>query len=385
MSLSVCFLTRNEGHVLERAVRSVQGVAQQVVVADTGSSDETTGVAARLGCTVVPFPWDDDFGAGRNFTLRQATQPWVLWMQASEELLPSSHDALRACLTDREAFGYFVRIQNVTDPARPGVFAETADLRLFRRPDRPDPYVGRLHPHFRPEVVESIKARGLEVRRSDVTLRAYADAGPPAESKLRFNARLLELELRDRPGQLHYQIEYARVLRLLKDDAEAQERARVALADAAAAVAQLRHAVSPPTTKVQVLLNEVLASPQLQGQPDFPLSYDAARDLALRWFPNSPNLLWTVAEQSFKRHDYAGAAEVLRRLLHLGRTGGYDRSHRFDPRILGEDALLNLGACYLQMGKLDEAEACLVQLTASPSWAKQANEFLARVQRLRGR
>jgi hypothetical protein len=380
MSLAVCFLTRNEAGTIGRAVRSVLPVAEQVIVADTGSADGTSEAAAATGATVVSFTWGDDFAAGRNFTLRHARADWVLWMQANEELLASSQDALRACLANPDAFGFFVRVRNVTDPARPEQAAETADLRLFRRAtDGGDLFVGRLHPHFRPEVVSDVAARGQPVLRSDVVLRADVDAGPPAESKLRFNARLLELELHDRPGQLHYLIEYARVLRLLRDDPEAQAKSRAVLADAAAVVAQHRHAPSPPSFKVQVLLNDLLTGGESTGA----LSYDDARDLALRWFPSSPNLLWTVAEQSFKRNDYAGAAEVLHRLLHLGRTGTYDRSHRFDPRVVGEDALLNLGACYLQTGRLDEAEACFVQLATSPLRGRQANEFLTTVQNRR--
>ena len=74
---------------------------------------------------------------------------------------------------------------------------------------------------------------------------------------------------------------------------------------------------------------------------------------------------------------------MLRRLLELGRTGGYDRSHRFDPAVVGEDALLNLGACYLQMGRLDEAEACFVQLAASPARGAEARRFLGVAQNRR--
>ena len=385
MSLTVCFLTRNEAATIERAVRSVLPVADQVVVADTGSADRTAEIAAGLGAAVVSFTWGDDFGAGRNFTLRHATGEWVLWMQASEEFVAESHDALRAAMKHPDAFGFFVRVQNVANPGPvpTDLVAETADLRLFRRDTGSDePYVGRLHPHFRPEVVSAVASRGRPVPRCDVVIRAYAPPGAPDESKLRFNARLLELELHDRPGQLHYLIEYARVMRMLGDDPSAKSKARAALGEAATVVGNLRHAPSPPGVKVQVLLNDLLAAPPGEQLPG-PLSYDDARELALRWFPNSPNLLWTVAEQSFKRRDYAGAAEALTRLLQLGRTGGYDRSHRFDPRVLGEDALINLGACYLQMRRLDEAEACFVQLAASPLWSKQANEFLATVQKWR--
>lgn len=376
-TLSACFLTRNEETTIDRAVRSAKAVADEVVVADTGSDDRTAALAAAAGATVVQFNWGDDFAAGRDFTIRRATGDWVLWMQANEELLPQSHAALRDCIGREDAFGFFVRVQNVTDPARPDVFSETSDLRLFRRrPDLPRLYVGRLHPHFHPDVVESVKRQGLAVVPCDVTIRSHVETSKPSTSKLRFNARLLEAELAERPDQLNYEIEYGRTL-LLMDDARGHE----VLAKAAAQMMAARHAPSPPSAKVQVLLNYLLTLPP-ERAPQGP-TFDVARELALRWFPDSPNVLWTLAERAFHRKEYAGAAEHLRRLLHLGRTGGYDRTHRFDPNILGPDALLNLGACYLQLRRLDDAEACLAQLTGHAMFGPQAAKMIAMAQRWR--
>src|SRR5688500_7183463 len=145
-SLSACFLTRNEASTIARAVASVKSVADEVIVADTGSDDGTPEAAAAAGATVVQFTWGDNFAAGRDFTIRQARGDWVLWMQASEELAAESHATVKACLAREDAFGFFVRVQNVTDAAKPQTAAETADLRLFRRrPDLPQLFVGRLH------------------------------------------------------------------------------------------------------------------------------------------------------------------------------------------------------------------------------------------------
>ena len=366
-SLSACFLTRNEESTIARAVRSVAGVADEVVVVDTHSDDRTAEVAAAAGATVTQFTWGDDFAAGRDYTVRRAKGDWVLWMHGGEELLPEGHAALRDCLARENAFGFFVRIQNVTGNAQG---AETADLRLFRRrTDLPQLFRGRLHPHFHPDVLDAVRREGLEVSPCDVVLRHHAEPGPPGPSKLRFNLRLLEAELHERPGQLPYLIEYGRTLLLAEDP-----RGHDVLAQAAARVASLRDLPSPPSTKVQVLLEYVLTSPAQRA--DGPLSYDDARDLALRWFPDSPNVLWALAQQSFRRREYADAAEHLRRLLVLGRSGAYDRSHGFDPGIVGNEALINLGACYLQMRRFDEAEACLVQLVNDPRLSAQAVKVL---------
>ena len=49
MSLSVCLLTRNEEEHIAAALRSVAGVADEVLVADTGSRDRTAQIAAEMG------------------------------------------------------------------------------------------------------------------------------------------------------------------------------------------------------------------------------------------------------------------------------------------------------------------------------------------------
>lgn len=382
-SLSACFLTRNEEATIERAVRSVKHVADEAVVVDTHSDDATAERAAAAGATVHLFTWGDDFAAGRDFTIRKARGDWVLWMHGSDELLPEGRGALRECLAREDAFGFFVKIQTVVggpqaaeeEAAELSRAGETADVRLFRRrTDLPQLFVGRLHPRFHEDVVAAVRREGLTVTQSDVVLRHYAEPGRPSESKLRFNLRLLEAELRDQPGQLHYLIEYGRTLLIAEDP-----RGPSVMRQAAQQVALLRDLPSPPSVKVQVLLTYLLAAPP--GATAIP--YEQARELALRWFPNSPNVLWALAEQSFRRKDYADAAEHLRRLLHLGRTGTYDRSHAFDPQILGAEAMVNLGACYLQMRKLDEAEACFVQLTTHPRFADPARKMLELAQKWR--
>lgn len=370
-TVTACFLTRNERASIGRAVASVKGVVDEVIVADTHSPDGTAEAAAAAGAVVVPFQWGDDFAAGRDFTISKARGDWVLWMNGSEELAAGSGDVLRGCVARDEAFAFFVRIRRAgATAASAGPEAETADVRLFRRrPDLPRLFVGRLHPHFAPDVVAAVQSQGRQVLPSDLVLLHHADASLPAESKLRFNARLLELELDERPGQLHYLIEYGRTLLALQDP-----KGEEVLRRAAAHVAGLRDAPSPPAAKVQVLLNYVMNRPA--DVTPWPLSYADARGLAARWFPDSPNVLWTLAEQSFRRRDYNDAVIHLRRLLELGRTGGYDRSNRFDPRMLGADALLNLGACYVQLDRLDDAEACLVQLAPHPELGAQARQFL---------
>ena len=375
MSLSVCLLTRNEASTVERAVRSVIGVADEVLVADTSSTDGTAERAAAAGANVSQFAWEDDFAAGRNHLIQRALGDWILWLDAKEQLDPDAGpEAVRRAMARDGAFGCFVRIRHVGPDGRQ-VLGETADLRMFRK--RPDlRFIGRLHPHFEPALVEAVHREGLSVGPCDVVLRHHAESGPPTEAKLRWTNRLLELELRDRPGQLHYLIEHGRTLLLLND-----LRGHLVMAAAADQVHAARESPKPPSAKVQVFLSYVLTTdPALLRGPVTP---DAARELALRWFPNSPALLWLLAEQRFRAGQFDKAAHLLERLVRLGKTGTYDRSQGFPPEIIADHALLNLGACLLKLNRPAEAEACFLQVAPSPTFGAAANRQLEVARRMK--
>src|SRR5260370_23892343 len=133
MSLSACLLTRNEENNLPRVLGSVVGLADEILVADTGSSDRTIQVASGLGAKICPVAWQDDFAAARDFAIGQASGDWILWLNPDEELLPPSVPEVRQCLTREDAFGYYLRVQDLPKADQLDSFTETAQLRLFRR------------------------------------------------------------------------------------------------------------------------------------------------------------------------------------------------------------------------------------------------------------
>jgi glycosyltransferase involved in cell wall biosynthesis len=69
MTLGLSMIAKNEAHTLRACLESVQGVVSQIVVADTGSTDNTCGIARELGATVISVPWENDFAKARNAAL----------------------------------------------------------------------------------------------------------------------------------------------------------------------------------------------------------------------------------------------------------------------------------------------------------------------------
>ncbi|MFZ7115963.1 MAG: glycosyltransferase family 2 protein, partial [Bacteroidota bacterium] len=83
--LSVTIITLNEEKNIARAIQSVKGLAQEVLVVDSGSQDRTKEIARDLGARVLENPWPG-YGQQKNFAQNQTTYDWVLNIDADEEL-----------------------------------------------------------------------------------------------------------------------------------------------------------------------------------------------------------------------------------------------------------------------------------------------------------
>lgn len=77
-------IVRDEEATLERCLRAVEGVADEIVIVDTGSLDHTKAVASRFTPRVLDFAWIDDFAAARNHSFAHATMDYVLWLDADD-------------------------------------------------------------------------------------------------------------------------------------------------------------------------------------------------------------------------------------------------------------------------------------------------------------
>ena len=103
--VSGVIITHNEAAGIARAIQSLQ-FADEVLVVDSGSTDETCEVARNLGARVISHTWEG-FAAQKNFAASQVKYDWILSLDADEELNPDALDALRTWkVTEPRAAGY---------------------------------------------------------------------------------------------------------------------------------------------------------------------------------------------------------------------------------------------------------------------------------------
>ncbi|MBC7544226.1 MAG: glycosyltransferase, partial [Candidatus Sericytochromatia bacterium] len=84
-TLAVCLIVRDEATQIDACLQSVQG-ADEIIVLDTGSVDDTAKVASRWGAQIHYAAWTEDFAAARNEALAHVTADWVLIIDADERL-----------------------------------------------------------------------------------------------------------------------------------------------------------------------------------------------------------------------------------------------------------------------------------------------------------
>lgn len=81
-TVSLCMIVRNEEKVLEKCLKSIVDLADEIVIVDTGSTDKTIEIAKKFVDQVYSFQWIDDFAAARNYAESLATCDYILRFDA---------------------------------------------------------------------------------------------------------------------------------------------------------------------------------------------------------------------------------------------------------------------------------------------------------------
>lgn len=93
MKISACLITHNEKDNLDRCLASIRPVVDEIIVVDSGSTDGSPEIARRYGAHVTTHPWQG-YVAQKNLSLSLASNPWILSIDADEELSPGLSSAI---------------------------------------------------------------------------------------------------------------------------------------------------------------------------------------------------------------------------------------------------------------------------------------------------
>ncbi|MEA5015283.1 MAG: tetratricopeptide repeat protein [Candidatus Limiplasma sp.] len=130
--ISLCMIARDEQELLEDCLLSVQGVVDEILVADTGSGDDTKQIAMRCGAQVYDYPWDFSFSNARNFIMEKAAYEWILLLDADERLFPQDGAKLLDFVLGATEDGAHFKVYNHVGAYGDGQYTLHNALRLVR-------------------------------------------------------------------------------------------------------------------------------------------------------------------------------------------------------------------------------------------------------------
>ena len=288
-------IVKNEARALGRCLDSVRDWVGEMVIVDTGSTDDTVAIARAHGATVSHFEWCDDFSAARNAALDLATREWVLVLDGDETCHIEDPADFASALQQTKWDGFSLLIGSLNDD---GTHSQAMVFRLFRRALPRMRYRGEIHEQLEAVAAGQIRTSSLSCVK--LSHDGYTKAVYTNKDKSNRNIRLSRKLALSRPSDPFSWFVLAMALAQTEPDGM--------LSAAQTAFTMLE--TSPDQGRgEQYVVNLYLAVINVHLSRDQSDQAVALANRGLTIFPNSPDLHYLRAGKRFATGDFAGAVE----------------------------------------------------------------------------
>jgi glycosyltransferase involved in cell wall biosynthesis len=133
-NISVVIVCKNEEHIIGKTLQSVQSFAAEVLVYDTGSTDNTISIAEGAGATVIRAPWEG-YGPSKQKAIGLATHDWIMNLDSDEVVDAEAQANIQQLSLTNDRICYRFRFQNFlgNKALKWGEFGFDSHVRLFNR------------------------------------------------------------------------------------------------------------------------------------------------------------------------------------------------------------------------------------------------------------
>jgi glycosyltransferase involved in cell wall biosynthesis len=182
-------IVKNEEKVLGRCLDSVKNRVDEIIIVDTGSTDNTITISNQYGAKIYNYDWNNDFAEARNYSLMKATSDYILVLDADEFMNPDL--SLNEVLSTKKDY-YIVNIKNYMSN---GYISYHQAVRLFKNKIGLTFY-GRIHEHLNIESVENLTNGFAEML---IHHDGYKSDVYNEKDKYKRNMKILEIEAKESP------------------------------------------------------------------------------------------------------------------------------------------------------------------------------------------
>ena len=84
MKISSVYIIKNEEKNIEKSINSIKDICDEVIIVDTGSTDNSIQICKNLGCKIYNYKWDNDFSKARNYAISLCSNEVIIFLDADE-------------------------------------------------------------------------------------------------------------------------------------------------------------------------------------------------------------------------------------------------------------------------------------------------------------
>lgn len=345
-SVSACLIAKNESDNIGACLSSLEGQVDEIIVVDTGSTDDTVAIAGRFGCRILHSPWRDDFSTPRNLGLENATGDWILYIDADERLACPPARPLASFLTQDDAAAALVRFHPRSD------MTPYSEYRLFRRDPRIR-FVGAMHESMLPGIFRVCAEDGSHiVERFDIEIFHYGYEGDQSHKYAR-NLPLLQRAVADDPLRVYLRFDLGRTLFFVGQVDEAIVELRKGMDNAALERSSGRARVEGS------ICAQVLAAALIEKGEAGEALETVEEGLAL--YPDNLGLRWTRARALVAMGRPNEALAELEPLLGMDAGQVFDPVIAYEKSLFGPDTLGLAGSACFALGDFEQARSFFEQ------------------------
>lgn len=189
LKISACYIVKNEAENLAKSIKSLKNQVNEIVVVDTGSTDNTIVVARKLGARVYSFPWQNDFSKARNFALSKAKGDWLILLDADEYFTSKTAGNIRQVIRQaKQADALLIQMVNY-DVDKAEIQDYFYQLRIVRN-QQGIHYEGKIHEELKLSEGKSMKFFRISQEMLEIYHIGYASS--VSRQKLERNLKLLQ-------------------------------------------------------------------------------------------------------------------------------------------------------------------------------------------------
>jgi tetratricopeptide (TPR) repeat protein len=191
-TLSLCMIVKNEEKNLKACLDGYSALADELIIVDTGSTDNTIKLAREAGAVIVETKWEGDFSKARNLSIDNATSEWILWTDADDRINAENCEKIRRVIQSYSPTTCFsFMIKNSQDGVLGDVFNQ---VRLF--PNHPKI---RFRYKVHEQILPSIQELGYDTLFTDIVVfHTGYDSPETVRKKQERNLPILLKEMEER-------------------------------------------------------------------------------------------------------------------------------------------------------------------------------------------